>query len=108
MDPLTGNKKWYGLENKYVFPSNESGVKDFQNLIRISQKRNNISNEEKSYNQLKNFIMRIKEDIIEKNNNTYVLPGLYRSEDIFETNKNLNSTFSYFIKVILIFCYLTC
>jgi len=58
-----------------------------------------ISDEEKKYHELKNFIENIRENVIDKNPNIYLLPALYKTEHIFDLNKTMDRSYSYFIQV---------
>ena len=67
---------------------------------RLSNHKYDISNEKENYQKLINFTSNIRENIIEKNKSIYMLPGLYKDEEIFNLENNLNESLSYFIHVI--------
>ncbi len=59
----------------------------------------NISNEYLQLQDLRSFVVAVKENVIDKNESVYLLPDVFKPNEVFEIGFELPKKFPYFIDV---------
>ncbi len=92
---------WYGLENKFKLPnsSDKASFYEFEKILNDFHKNFSISEEYEQLDNLWNFIIGVKENVIDKNQSTYLLQDCFKPLTLFEVDTMIKQKYPYFIEV---------